>query len=328
MPPARIDMRLAAATMEKRCSRCHTLDRIAGARKDAAGWLATVNRMKALPDFRSFRGRFPDHRFLPCISNGAKRLGGGSWHGGRARWLISAAAVVTASTAFTGLRRLHRSGVSCQTNDGLFRRQQQCFFPGEDQKIIAYLSATQTPEAVNKRSAPVAESSTEQTPVIQGAGAHTTQAARLHHYDGVLIAFLSILCSGTLALIVRRLARSVPASSNSNMAVAVRLAGVARATSPPPQPIILRLVSVIQQTPDAKTLRFAVSDGGTLKARHGQFLTLSFLFDRKKITSSYSICSSTARSGYLEITPRRVNNGCVSVLLNDRAALVSSPWLK
>src|SRR6202051_4256722 len=35
LPPAAMDMNLAAATMEKRCSKCHTLDRIAGARKDA-----------------------------------------------------------------------------------------------------------------------------------------------------------------------------------------------------------------------------------------------------------------------------------------------------
>src|SRR5580704_8558942 len=50
LPPAAIDLNLAAATMEKRCSKCHNLDRIVGARKDARGWLATVNRMRALPD--------------------------------------------------------------------------------------------------------------------------------------------------------------------------------------------------------------------------------------------------------------------------------------
>ena len=50
LPPAAIDINLAAATMEKRCSKCHNLDRIAGARKDARGWLATVGRMRALPD--------------------------------------------------------------------------------------------------------------------------------------------------------------------------------------------------------------------------------------------------------------------------------------
>src|SRR5579864_2542035 len=50
LPPAAIDINMAAATMEKRCSKCHNLDRIAGARKDARGWLATVNRMRAQPD--------------------------------------------------------------------------------------------------------------------------------------------------------------------------------------------------------------------------------------------------------------------------------------
>src|SRR4029077_21287515 len=34
-----------------------------------------------------------------------------------------------------------------------------------------------------------------------------------------------------------------------------------------------------------------------------------------------SICSSPARSGYVEITAKRVNQGCVSVFLNDRASV-------
>ena len=50
LPSAAIDINMAAATMEKRCSKCHNLDRIIGARKDVRGWLATVNRMRALPD--------------------------------------------------------------------------------------------------------------------------------------------------------------------------------------------------------------------------------------------------------------------------------------
>src|SRR5579862_9614393 len=50
LPPTAIDINSAAATMEKRCSKCHNLDRIVGARKDARGWLATVSRMRMLPD--------------------------------------------------------------------------------------------------------------------------------------------------------------------------------------------------------------------------------------------------------------------------------------
>src|SRR4029077_13152705 len=48
--PVTIDMNLASDLMQKRCSKCHNLDRVVGARKDARGWLATVDRMRARPD--------------------------------------------------------------------------------------------------------------------------------------------------------------------------------------------------------------------------------------------------------------------------------------
>jgi ferredoxin-NADP reductase len=53
----------------------------------------------------------------------------------------------------------------------------------------------------------------------------------------------------------------------------------------------------------------------------GQFLTFSFLFDGRKEIRCYSICSSPARTGYVEITPKRLTNGCVSSFLNDHAAI-------
>jgi ferredoxin-NADP reductase len=89
----------------------------------------------------------------------------------------------------------------------------------------------------------------------------------------------------------------------------------------PNSPLILQLVQITQQTSDAKTLRFVVHGQQHLDALPGQFLTFSFLFDGKKETRCYSICSSPVRSGYVEITPKRVNNGCVSVFLNDRASI-------
>jgi ferredoxin-NADP reductase len=85
--------------------------------------------------------------------------------------------------------------------------------------------------------------------------------------------------------------------------------------------LILKLASITPQASDAKTLRFIVSDGRKVNARPGQFLTFSFLFDGKKVIRSYSICSSAARSGYVEITTKRVRQGCVSVFLNDRASV-------
>src|SRR5258708_32852312 len=49
MGTARIDLRASEELMQKRCSRCHNLDRVVGARKDGHAWLETVNRMRALP---------------------------------------------------------------------------------------------------------------------------------------------------------------------------------------------------------------------------------------------------------------------------------------
>jgi ferredoxin-NADP reductase len=103
--------------------------------------------------------------------------------------------------------------------------------------------------------------------------------------------------------------------------VPAHVGALSAAISSPRDPLILRLASVTQQTSNAKTLRFVVTDGRRLSAQPGQFLTFSFLFDGKKVIRSYSICSSAARSGYIEITPKRIEQGCASVFLNDRASV-------
>jgi hypothetical protein len=58
LPPDAIDINMAASEMEKRCSKYHKLDRIAGARKDARGWLATVNSCKPFLT-RGYRKKIP-----------------------------------------------------------------------------------------------------------------------------------------------------------------------------------------------------------------------------------------------------------------------------
>src|SRR5215472_9975513 len=40
--PIAIDLNRAGDLMQKRCSKCHNLDRVVGARKDAHGWAGTV----------------------------------------------------------------------------------------------------------------------------------------------------------------------------------------------------------------------------------------------------------------------------------------------
>jgi len=85
------------------------------------------------------------------------------------------------------------------------------------------------------------------------------------------------------------------------------------------EPLNLTLARIESQTPDAKTLRFVVPQGRNLQTRPGQFLTFEWTIDGRSVTRSYSICSSPLQTGYIEITPKRVQNGRVSQFLNDRA---------
>src|SRR5579863_2247137 len=127
-----------------------------------------------------------------------------------------------------------------------------------------------------------------------------------------------------LTLIIRRPAKARVASARAGApagTVQGPVGAVPAAASSSSGPLILRLASITPQTPDSKTLRFIVPDGRKLSARPGQFLTFSLLFDGKKVIRSYSICSSPARSGYVEITTKRERQGCASVFLNDHASV-------
>jgi ferredoxin-NADP reductase len=143
-------------------------------------------------------------------------------------------------------------------------------------------------------------------------------------YDNKMIGFVSLVCLGMLALIVRRPARirATDPKPDTTSRAKQRPPGAIRVAAPSSSgPLILKLASVTAQTSDSKTLRFIVPNDRKLSARPGQFLTFAFLFDGKKVTRSYSICSSPVQSGYVEITPKRVSQGCVSVFLNDRASV-------
>src|SRR5438270_2450948 len=83
----------------------------------------------------------------------------------------------------------------------------------------------------------------------------------------------------------------------------------------------LILARIEPQTHDAKTLRFLLPRGKDIAARPGQFLTFEWMIDGKRMTRSYTICSSPNRQGFIDITPKRMENGCVSRFLNDRASV-------
>jgi ferredoxin-NADP reductase len=87
----------------------------------------------------------------------------------------------------------------------------------------------------------------------------------------------------------------------------------------PKDPMNLLLAQIEQQTHDTKTLRFQIPKERRICAKPGQFLTLQWTIDGQRVARSYTISSSPIHENYVEITPKRMENGCVSVFLNDRA---------
>jgi ferredoxin-NADP reductase len=80
----------------------------------------------------------------------------------------------------------------------------------------------------------------------------------------------------------------------------------------------LLLAQTEQQTHDTKTLRFQIPKERQLRAKPGQFLTFQWTIDGRRVTRSYTI-SSSVHENYVEITSKRMENGWVSVFLNERA---------
>ena len=323
-PPAAIDINMAAATMEKRCSKCHNLDRIVGSRKDAQGWLATVNRMRAQPDSGISA---EDSRII--VSYLASQMAP-KGPAAAASLEVARAIVDQRCGRCHSLDRVYKTAKTPQEWNATVNRMASyaagstgAFQPGEDRQIVAYLTSTQTPEAVDRRKAQAeAASSTGRSIVTEKAAAAPERPLPHSRYDAKMLGFFSFVGLAALTLVMRRPKRAVVSSAKSDRtAGAEEQLGPVRIAAPSSSgPLILRLASVTPQTSDAKTLRFIVPTERKLSARPGQFLTFSFLFDGKKVTRSYSICSSPARSGYIEITPKRVSDGCVSVFLNDRAS--------
>jgi len=326
LPPASIDVNLAAETMQKRCSKCHNLDRIVGARKGTGGWLATVKRMQAFPNSGISN---QDARIIVFYLASQMNPKGSR---AAASMEVARAVVDQRCGRCHSLDRVYKTAETPEEWAKIVARMagyaagsSNALQPGEQKQITDYLSATQTPEAVKQRKSKAVAASSGQIPPPQQAAAITPPPAS-HGYDGKLIGFLSFVAVGTVGLIFRRPKKAEAAGAESAPTVPVaatpeRPDACRLATSPSNGPLILKLVRTTRQTSDAKTLRFVVSNEQKFRARPGQFLTFSFLFDGKKVSRSYSICSSTARSGYVEITPKRVDKGCVSVFLNDRAQL-------
>jgi ferredoxin-NADP reductase len=84
------------------------------------------------------------------------------------------------------------------------------------------------------------------------------------------------------------------------------------------EPMTLLLATISQETHDTKTLRFLVPRGRRLQIKPGQFLTFHWIIEGRRMVRSYTVSSSPTRVAYVEITPKRVENGCVSTFLHER----------
>ena len=318
--PVTIDVNQASDLMQRRCSKCHNLDRVVGARKDAQGWVATVNRMRTMTG-----AGISDAEARTIISYLASQ---NQPRGSETtvKMEVARALVDQRCGRCHSLDRVYKAvETPAQWREivtrmvGYAAGSTGALQPGEDERIIEYLSGTQTPEAVSQRKAQAdAAASAGQSLIAQTAPVMPASPAEPSHYDGKTIGFVSLVFLAGVVLVIRR--PRVRVSSPAKAALPAK-APVAVTPRAPNSPFILQLVQVTKQTPDSTTLRFIVNGERKLDARPGQFLTFSFLFDGKKESRCYSICSSPARSGYVEITPKRVKDGCVSVFLNDRAAI-------
>ncbi len=301
-----IDLPAAEQIMLKRCSRCHALERVMGARKDAGAWLGTINRMRALPGSGISD---TDAKIILSYLIAENSIDSSNAKGALS---VGRALVDSHCARCHNLDRVYQSRQSpedwrmtVQRMVAYARGTEGFFKPGEDERIIQFLSATQTPEAaaarlsVTAEAAPEGPASVPQEPAAEGnvpSGPSTL---------GVLV----VLAGGFGTLIWRR--PKVPSTQAPQPAPSIPKAAQGS--------FLLRLVRIERQTHDCVSLRFRVAEPHAFRARPGQFLTFDWLIDGEKLVRSYSISSSPTQAGFVEITVKKAEQGRVSAFLNERA---------
>lgn len=340
----KIDVDAARVLTEKRCSKCHGLDRVVGVQKDARGWLASVNRMRALP------GSGITESDIPTIVS----------------YLVSQATVVDDKGQMTaeGLKDAGKGLVDTRCNkchdlDRTYSAKKSAdewratvvrmvayaegngvFKTGDDEAIIKFLATTQNPEAAQKRTEMVAEATSKGTsllgsevkaPAIPKPISPLTGSAALVVLGGAVIFGLMMLRRpGNLPLGIALASAGVRPQEPQEPKEPISTIPPAKSSVKAPQPVapdpkksslILQLARIEQLTPNAKSLRFLIPPGEQFSARPGQFFTFQWMIDGKKVVRSYTVCSSPTQTGYIEITPKKVENGYVSAFLNEKATV-------
>jgi len=187
------------------------------------------------------------------------------------------------------------------------------FKPGEEQRIVQFLSATQTGAA---------QAPSPLSPDRAGSDsqAKAKSASQGQSPSGMLSLGVAVLIFGSFGLLLLRPAQSSSQKRPSGTAAGAQAAAVpvARAGD---KAAILQLVRVERQTRDCVSLRFRTPEGQSLGARPGQFLTFDWLLDGQKLKRSFSISSSPSHRAFVEITVKQHAAGQVSKFLNQGVAL-------
>jgi ferredoxin-NADP reductase/cytochrome c2 len=312
MGAARIDLESAQALTQKRCSRCHALDRVLGARKDARGWLGTIDRMRALPGSGISE---PDAKIILSYLISEASIDSSNMEGELA---VGKAPVDSHCNRCHTLDRAYESKKSpaewratvmrmvryARGTDGFFR-------PGEDERIIQVLSATQHREATQGRVSDGPDLSRGRRPPAK-TPALTERAEAILNFPAIAVATFTAAVFG--ALLLRR-----PKSTLKEVSGAGRVSPTP--VQPSRKPFILQLVRIERQTHDCVSLRFRVAGTDLLGPKPGQFLTFDWLLDGQKLARSYSIASSPTQTGFVEIAVKQQPGGCVSHFLNAQASV-------
>lgn len=313
-----IDMGAAETLMKNRCVGCHALDRVVSARKDAPGWLATINRMRALPGANiSVEDSKTILTYLVARAGVDMGTPEGKLDAGKALVEARCAKCHDLERTFT-VTKTPEEWKSTVARMVTYSPPDH-FRAGETDEIIAYLSDRQTPRGVAQRTEQARENAQKPglgLPSKPGTGFEALATATRSNLP--LIAIFGAVCVVFGALLLKR-----PVTNAASAAPVTTVAPPAGRPSPAPRAdsLVMQLIRVEAQTASAKTLRFALPPEARFQARPGQFLTFTWLVDGKKVTRSYSICSSPTQSGFVEITPKKVDGGFISNYLNDRAAV-------
>jgi ferredoxin-NADP reductase len=314
MGGVKIDLQSSEALTQKRCSRCHNLDRVVGARKDARGWVATVNNMRVLPGSGISE---PDAKIILSYLISQNAIDSSSAQG---ELTIGKALVDSHCNRCHALDRTYQSTKSpAEWKQTVIRmvkyaRGTQGFFkPGEDERIIQFLSTTQTPEAVQTRLSSTVDPARD--------GPNRVEPKEQTRFASSLptVGVTAIIAAVFIPLMWRRpKSPSLRAAAVSAVSPAVEQAPATLVPNTR-RSVILQLVRTERQTHDCVSLRFRVTQAGSLRARPGQFLTFDWLLDGHKLARCYSISSSPTQTGFVEITVKQQPQGSVSAFLNERA---------